>query len=227
MRNRAADVGQQRARFLAARFGTELRVARVSAGLPQRQLATRAAVSQGFVSLIERGLRLPSWNVACRLAAACGCELGLRLYPSGGVGLRDSGQLGLAELVAAEVHRSRSVRLEVPVGDGSRRAVDMVLAHPAELLLIEIERGIADFQGQVRPATLKRDAVGAGSRVPVRLVLGIPDTRAHRRMLAEHRELIDRVLPVASRAIWKALRDGTPIGGDGILLIRVRRPRRA
>lgn len=119
--NRAADIGRERARYLAMRYGKELRIARVGGGLTQRQLATRAGVSQGFVSLVERGMRQPRWDIACSLAAACGCELGLKLHPSEGLHLRDSGQMRLADSVASAAHAAWRVRLEQPIGDGSRR----------------------------------------------------------------------------------------------------------
>jgi transcriptional regulator with XRE-family HTH domain len=221
--NRAVDIGRERARFLAIRYGKELRIARVGVGLSQRHLALRAGVSQGFVSLVERGMRQPRWDVACRLSAACGYELGLKLYPADGLRLRDSGQMALANPIASRAHPTWGVRLEVPIGDGSRRAVDIGLDRADERAIIEIERGLADFQSQYRAAALKRDALAAQIGQPVRLIIGVPDTRATRRVLAEHADLIRRVLPTPSRSIWRALEHGTPIGSDGVLFIPSRR----
>jgi transcriptional regulator with XRE-family HTH domain len=223
--NRAADIGRERSRYLAMRYGKELRIARVGGGLTQRQLATRAGVSQGFVSLVERGLRQPRWDIACSLAAACGCELGVKLHPSEGLRLRDSGQMRLADAVAAAAHAAWRVRLEQPIGDGSRRAVDMAMDHAQERAIVEIERGLVDFQAQYRTSVLKRDVLAGQSGRPVRLIIGVPDTRATRRALAEHMDLIRRVLPIPSRAIWRAIEHGIVIGGDGILFIGPRRRR--
>ena len=100
-RNRPVDTGRSRARFLRQRFGEELRVARVAAGLSQSQLARRARVSQTTVSAVERGARGASMEVASRLATGCGYELGVRLFPGDGVSLRDSGQLAMAEALLA------------------------------------------------------------------------------------------------------------------------------
>jgi transcriptional regulator with XRE-family HTH domain len=222
MRNRAIDIGRERARYLALRFGRELRIARVSAGLTQKELAIRAHVSQTFVSFVERGMRHPRWDVACRLAAACGHELGLRLNPAAGLRLRDTGQMQLAEAVARAAHATWRVRLEDPIGDGSRRAVDIAMDHTDEIAIVEIERGLVDFQAQFRAATLKREVVARMSDRPVRLVVGVPDTVGTRRILSQHSDLIGRVLPVTSRSIWHALRNGLPIGGDGILFIATR-----
>lgn len=223
--NRAVDIGRERARYIGVRYGRELRIARVSGGLTQRQLAMRAGVSQGLVSLVERGLRQPRWDIACTLAAACGYELGVRLHPADGLRLRDSGQMRLADVVAAAAHTAWRIRLEQPIGDGSRRAVDIALDHAEERAIVEIERGLVDFQAQYRASVLKRDVVAGQSGRPVRLIIGVPDTRATRRVLAEHADLIRRVLPIPSRAIWRAIRHGTVIGGDGILFIAPRRPR--
>jgi transcriptional regulator with XRE-family HTH domain len=226
MLNRAVDIGRERARYLAVRFGRELRIARVSAGLTQEQLASRARVSQAFVSLVERGLRRPRWDVACRLAAGCGYELSVRLHPADGLRLRDSGQMELAEVVADATHPAWRLRLEDPIGDGSRRAVDIAMDHAEEIAVVELERGLADFQAQYRAAALKREAVATASDRPVRLIIGVPDTEATRRILAQHADLIRRVLPVTSRSIWHALRNGIPIGGDGILFVPTRASRR-
>jgi transcriptional regulator with XRE-family HTH domain len=219
LRNRFVDIGRERARHLAQRFGRELRIARVGMGLTQRQLALRSGVSQGFVSLVERGLRTPSWPIACQLSAAVGCELSLKLFPAEGVGLRDSGQASLAEVIAEAAHPRWRARLEVPLGDGSRRAVDIGLDHEDEVVALEIERGLVDLQAQYRAATLKRNRIAGHESRPVRLVIGVPDTPAIARVLAAHDALIQRALPVPSRAIWSALHRGTVVGGDGILLI--------
>lgn len=174
-----------------------------------------------MVGAIERGQRTPSWEVACRLAAACGYELAIRLYPVEGVGLRDSGQLGLAQVIAEVLHPTCRPCLEAPVATDprDRRATDMLLDHPKELAATEVELRLVDFQAQLRPAELKREAIARREERPVRLIIAVPNTPSVRRILAAHAELIRRTLPVPSREIWRALRLGQPIGGDGILLI--------
>jgi transcriptional regulator with XRE-family HTH domain len=47
---------------------TNVRTARARAGLTQRQLASRLGVTQAYLSMLERGLRLPSAALARRLA---------------------------------------------------------------------------------------------------------------------------------------------------------------
>jgi hypothetical protein len=44
-------------------------------------------------------------------------------------------------------------------------------------------------------------------------------------MLRQHAALLASTFEVPSRAIWRSIRMGRPIGGDGILLVPHRRPR--
>lgn len=220
-RGRSADLGQDRARYLAARFGGELRLARMTAGLSQAQVARRAGMSQIQVSRAERGRTDVSLHARCRLAAACGHELGLRLYPVATVRLRDSGQLALAQVITAAAHPSWQARLEVPVAAGDARAADLVLTNAREIIHIEIERALVDFQAQLRSAQLKREALAARAQGPVRLVIAVPDTKATRARLAPFAQLIAQTMAAGSREIWRSVRTGEPLKGDGILFVRV------
>ncbi len=210
-------MARQRLRELLSYFGRELRIARVSAGLTQEQLARRAGLTQEYVSAVERAVAMPTWGAACRLATAAGNDLSLRLYPTSAVSLRDSGQLELAEVLISQTDRSWRARMEVSVGNG--RAHDLVLDRPEEVVAIEIERLIVDMQGQTRRGQNKRDAFAERESRPVRLILAVPDTRTMRQLVRDHADYLSRVFPIPSRAIWKAIRQGTPVGGDGILFI--------
>jgi transcriptional regulator with XRE-family HTH domain len=226
-RNRPTDVGRHRARELGQRYGRELRAMRVASGLSQRELARRAGISQGLLSRIERGLSIPSLDVAARLAAAMGGRLGFALYPGDGIGLRDSGQLQIAELIRAAVNPRSRVRLETPINPTrDRRAADMTVDLNAEVAMFEIERGLFDFQAQLRSGQLKRDALAARLGRPVRLVLVIADTHRNRRIVAQHAEIVRTALPLSSRQVWAALRAGAALGDDGLLWVRERDARR-
>ena len=190
--------------------------------MTQRQVASRASVTQSTVSDAEAGDPKVSLEIRCRLAAACGNELSLRLFPVGAVPLRDSGQLTLATAIAAEASSVWLARLEVPTGPGALQAADLLLEGPDEVLDIEIERTFVDVQAQLRAAALKRASLSEREARPVRLVIAVPDRRTTRERLAPHAELIQRTFPVASRHIWGAIRHGTPCEGDGILYVRVR-----
>ena len=56
-----------------------IRIARRQAGLSQTELASRAGTSQAAVSAYESGKRSPSVDTLCRLLAAAGCEVRMRL----------------------------------------------------------------------------------------------------------------------------------------------------
>jgi len=177
-------------------------------------------VSQTEVSKAERGHLDVSLAARCRLAAACGHELGWRLYPVATVRLRDSGQLAIAKVIVAAAHPSWTARLEVPVAPGDLRAADLVLTGTNEVLYLEIERALVDFQAQLRSAQLKREAIAQGTDRPIRLVLAVPDTQTTRARLAPFTDLISRALPATSAATWRAIRIGGPLGADGILFVR-------
>jgi transcriptional regulator with XRE-family HTH domain len=195
----------------------------MTAGLTQAQVARSAAISQSQVSRAERGALRVSVPARCRLAAACGHELGWRLYPVATVRLRDSGQLALAQTIVSAAHPSWRPRLEVPVAPGDGRAADLVLASGTEILHIEIERALVDFQAQVRSAQLKRELIAGRDERPTRLVLAVPDTRTTRLRLAPFEELISRTLPAGSAQVWRAIRSGKALGGDGIFFVRAAR----
>jgi transcriptional regulator with XRE-family HTH domain len=221
-RARPKDIGIARTRDLARRFGRELRIARVTSGLTQRQLAMRAGVSQAAVAQAEAGNIGQSLEVRCRLAAGAGHEMSLKLFPVSSIPLRDSGQVGIAIAISTAADSSWRCRFESPTGPGAFQAADMVLDRADEVVVIEIERAVVDFQAQWRAAELKRSSLASSESRPVRLVIAVPDTEAMRRRLSENRELIRRVVPIGSRAIWRALRQGIRVGGDGLLRVRAR-----
>jgi transcriptional regulator with XRE-family HTH domain len=223
LHDRARDVGARRGRLVAARFGTELRIARTAAGLTQAQLGRRASVSQQVVSQAERGDAGISLDARCRLAAAAGHEVAIRLYPVATVPLRDSGQILIADAIAAVASPSWQIRLEEPIGPGEMRAADMLLIGTAEVLHIEIERKIVDLQAQLRSAQLKRSALAERMDRPLRLVLALPAGLAARRLLEAHGGLVLQSLPAASDLVWRAIRRGVALGQDGLLFVRPRR----
>jgi transcriptional regulator with XRE-family HTH domain len=183
-------------------------------------MARLAGMSQQQASQAELGAGDVSLEARCRLAAACGHELGWRLYPVATVRLRDSGQLGIAQAIVHAAHPNWMPRLEVPVAPGDRRAADLLLSSPVEILHIEIERALIDVQAQLRAAQLKRQALGEQETRPIRLVIAVPDTRTTRTRLAPFAELIARALPAQSATAWRALRSGEPLGNDAILFVR-------
>ena len=107
--------------------------------------------------------------------------------------------------------------MEVPVSAKDRRAADLVLIGPKEVMHLEIERHLVDFQAQLRAATLKRDALAVRFAQPVRLVLVIPDRKSSRQTVRQLAPLLDRTMPARSRHIRHSIKTGESIGADGIL----------
>lgn len=56
-------------------FGTNLRRLRSRAGLTVRELARRAGLHGSFIWRIEKGERVPSVDVAHKLAGVIGCRI--------------------------------------------------------------------------------------------------------------------------------------------------------
>lgn len=185
-----------------------------------------AGVSQQLVSLAERGDAGVNLDERCRMAAAAGHELGWKLYPVAIVTLRDSGQLAVAEAILAQMSRQLVGRLEVPVAVGDLRAADILITAPTELIHVEVERTLFDLQAQLRAAQLKREVLARDSALPVRLVIAVPDSPRVRADLAAIPQIVRAAFPVPSRQISASLRNGTPLGGDGLLFVRPSRPSR-
>jgi transcriptional regulator with XRE-family HTH domain len=223
-RARPQDIGSARARELATRIGRELRIARVGAGLTQSKLAALAGMSQSMVAESERGLPGVSLDARCRLAAACGHELSMKLFPVSTLRLRDSGQLTLARAVVEAAARCWRSRFEMPTGPGQLHAADIVLENDHQLVQVEVERALVDFQAQWRAANLKRESLAARLGRAIVLIVAVPDTSSVRKRLEPHEELISRAMPTSSRDLWRALRGCQPIDADGLLFVRAREP---
>jgi transcriptional regulator with XRE-family HTH domain len=211
----------RRSEDLARHIGRELRLAGM--GMNQREIARRSGTSQSAVSRIFSGRVCPTFAVLLRLTDALGHRLSIKLYPDEGVGLRDSGQLELADVIRASCHPHWRLGLEVPVGRApDRRAADILLLSTQEANMIEIERGLFDFQAQYRAAVLKRESMVERLGRPVNLLIGVPDTPVARRRLAPHATLVSASLHIPSARAWAAIRSGTSVGGDALLWIRKR-----
>jgi transcriptional regulator with XRE-family HTH domain len=219
-RIRPIDVAGIAARRTAQRLGADARTARLSVGWTQRTVAHRSNVSQASVSRLESGdARLSFANVA-RVAAALGLELSARFYPGAGVGLRNSGQLALAEVVRARAHHSWRIGFEVPVGEQSRQAADVVLSGASGGLHLELETRLVDFQAQLRSGELKRNAMQQRYGTRLAFVLALRDSATNRAAVRAHRAVIATALPATASEVWHAIQTGEPLTADGLLWLR-------
>ena len=205
---------------LAERLGADFELSRVTLGLTVEDVAHRASLASSTVARVLHGDGGAHLDTICAVGEAVGMKVGAKAYPSVQPGLRDSGQLRMAEHLIGCAHASFRAAMELPVGDTFGRAADLVFFGTDEILHFELERRLVDLQAQSRAAMLKRDALQARHQRPVRLVLAIEDTRRNRGLVAAHRAVMHTALAKTSRHVMHALRAGTPLGGDGLVWVR-------
>ncbi len=182
----------------------------------------RAGVSPDTERRVEFGEPGVSISTICAVGQAVGIDIVLRAYRARPIGLRDSGQLTVAEHIRRLATQHWTVALELPAGEHGE-ACDVVLYGPLEIIDIEIDRRLVDFQAQYRRNVQKRDYLAARHERPVRLVMAVEDTRRNRAALEPHARLVGTALPGTSREVLGAIRGGRPLGADGLLWIRPRR----
>ena len=216
---RRRRLGANRAIRLAREFGREIRSARHTLAISQRDLARRAGVATSTIIRIEDGDVGVQLDTAVAVGTAVGVDVVLRAYPGPTPRLRDSGQLTIAQQLMAIAHPQLRGQLEVPAGEFGRSA-DLLFLGPDEILHIEIERLAVDYQAQYRAALAKRDHLASLHARPVRLILAFEDSPRNRAALRPHLDLIQSQLPAGSRQILASLRSGRPLGTDGLLWVR-------
>ena len=184
---RSFDLGNRRADRILRLIGSEVRDARIGAGLSQKSVAMAARTSIAQVSRIERAA-LP--NVSLRdatiLASVLGLDLVARTYP-GGDPLRDTAQAKKIGELLSHVRRPLRYQTEalLPHRDGipERRRWDSLITDGISELGVEVEMRLHDAQAQTGRL---RSKVQDG-RVD-RALLVIADTRHNRRVLREFPE---------------------------------------
>lgn len=190
-------------------------------GLSVAQASQLAGVAHSTWERVEQGSPATTLTTLCAVTDAVGLDLVIRAHPGKRTSLRDRGQMAIAEYLAGVAHPAWKVGLEITAGQFGQ-AIDEVFWGPDEILAVEIIRHMADYQGQYRSVSLKRDWLANRHRRPVRLVLAVEDLRSNRTAVSPHMGLISSVLPAGSRQVMDALRSGRPLGSDG--LVWVRRP---
>lgn len=214
-RRRAA----QRATTQAMTTGASIREARLIAGLTRAKAAARAGIARSTWDRIEQGspaVALENYVAACD---AVGLDFVCNTYPGRPPGLRDSGQLAMAQHLATMAHARWRTTYEEPGGDHGE-AIDMVLWGSTEIVAVEIERRLLNWQSQHRRWSTKRAWLQARHARPVRLVVAAADTRRNRAALAPFAAVVQTDLPAGTRACLEAVRSGKPLGADGLCWLR-------
>lgn len=201
--------------WLTREAGRELRLARITAGLRQTDVAKRLATSVTHVSRVENGLirRVGLYDVS-RHAAAVGLKPYMRFYPAVARPL-DHAQLALLEAFRSRIATAWSVALEVPMPiAGDLRAVDAIISLPGCRCAVEVITRLADLQAQLRSARLKQRDVGAD-----RLIFVVRGSTTNRRVVRSIGSALESAFPIGTRLALQRLAGAMDPGGDALILL--------
>jgi transcriptional regulator with XRE-family HTH domain len=213
---RRSDLALADARRMAATIASDVRAARIAAGISQATAARAAGMSQAQWGRLERGdLERPDLVQLCRAGRALGWKGSWRYFPVADP-VRDAPQLHLLRRFEAVLGVPLQMRREVLLpGDGDLRAWDGMVHGDGRPFVVEGESHAGDLQALERRLRLKlRD----DPRVDV-LVLALTRSAHHRAFLRAHREALRDLLPLDGAAILAALRDGRRPSASGIVQV--------
>ena len=147
-------------------------------------------------------------------ASVLGLELGAGLFPVGEA-IRDNGHQAVIGRFRAQLSPAFRVAAEVLLPNpGDRRAWDLVLRLPGQIIGVEVETRVRDIQWLVRRMH-EREREGGADVV----LLVLADTRANRALLRELLAALGPAYATSSRATLRALRTGQPLSGSGVILV--------
>jgi transcriptional regulator with XRE-family HTH domain len=214
-RERRLDRARRRSRQALGALGSELREARVGAGLALREVGAVVSLSTSELSRIERGEspHVP-YATLVAVAAALGLDLPLRAYPNGDP-VRDPAQLALLARFRASLPPTLRHRVEVPLGiPGDLRAWDEVVSGAGWEVPVEAETRLHDVQALHRRIALKCRDGGAD-----RVLLLVADTRHNRHVLRLAQGEFSAAFPVRGRVALAALRVGARPTGSAVVVL--------
>jgi len=201
-------------REIRVSIGHEIRRLRLDVGLSQRELAERAGIDNGFLSLIERALREPSLTVLVAIAAALGGSINIRLYPGTGPRLRDPIQARITEALIKLLHPRWTRMIEVPVHRPARGVIDLVAHDEAAGIIVatEVQSELRRLEQQIRWSNEKAESlpsadlwrfVEGAPRIDRLLVLR--STRTNRDLVNRFRATIETAYPASPTDAYRAL----------------------
>lgn len=203
------------AAWLLKDLGRELRVARILAGLTQRQVAERLGKSRSYVSRVENGL-VASLRMAdlTRHASIVGLKLYARLFPAGRR-MMDAAQLALLARFRERLAAVWKLELEVPMPiPGDLRAADALISIPGCRCMVEVITRVADFQAQLRAARLKQRDLGADH-----LILVILGSTTNRRLLRQAAAAVADAFQLDTKAALRLLSVGEDPEADALVVL--------
>jgi hypothetical protein len=186
---------------------------RLGSGLSRETVGRASGLSRTIVERIEAGSRPTTIREFAVFGAAVGVDVRLRAYPAGDP-IRDVGQARLLGRFRPRLHPSLGWATEVALPiEGDLRAWDALIRGPDWRLAVEAETVLDDIQALERRLALKRRD-GEVDHV----ILLVADTRRNRRALASATAAFAD-LPMRTREILAALRDGRDPGASGLVIL--------
>lgn len=213
-KQRLLTMGQRRGERICTEFGHAIRDARLGLGLTQHQLAELVRTSDSQISRVERAMPpYADFVEASRLAQVLGLELSVKCYATGAA-VRDIGHIRLIERLCAETPLiDWSLEHPIPI-PGDPRAWDAHAVVDGRVIGVAAETRLHDVQ-----ALLRREHGKMRDSDVDLLILLVLGSRANRETLRAIRESLRHDLPLDSREILAALRQGKAPTASGIILL--------
>lgn len=202
-------------RLARVEMGREIRGARASGGVSQREAGAVVGISHSQFGRIERGeLEEVTVDQLSRACSAVGLRLLVRAVPDADPAM-DAGQLALLGRFRKLLPVGTRFRTEVPLPlPGDRRSWDAVATFDGGDTAVEAETRLRDIQALDRRCALKsRDG-----RIE-RVILLVADTAHNRAMLDVHREDLRASFPLDGRQILPLVKAGRAPEASGIVLL--------
>jgi transcriptional regulator with XRE-family HTH domain len=200
---------------MRARLASELREARLAAGLSLDAVSRASGLSATQVRRIDRGdVTGVSLSNLCVLFATLGMRLSARPYPAGPP-IRDAAHARLLARFKAQLPATIQMRTEVPLrAQGDLRAWDGELALDGEACKLEAETALRDLQAVDRRVARKLADDGAE-----RVILLVADTHRNRRVLREFGDLVSARYRLDTRGVLLHLRTGRLPPTSGVCIL--------
>ena len=209
------DLGRQRGVKLTTMALTELRAARITAGVSQRALAGQLGWLQSRYSEFERGTRPTTLHDVCLVAALLGLQPSLQLHAQDEP-IRDRGHSRLIERFRSRLSPGWQVLVEAPFPNlGDLRSWDLLLILGGEHRIgVEAETRVRDQQDLVRRIR-QRELHGGADQI----LIVLSDSAHNRRQAPGLRQALGERYATQQASVLDALASGRPINGSGLLLI--------
>lgn len=209
------------ARLDAGRIGQELRELRLGLGVRQADVSRIVGVTRSVICELEAGDPTVGLEIRRRAAIALGADLRVAVYPGATPMLHDAAHARIIERLLRSRHERWRAEVEARVPGPGRFSTDVRLSSPGTIVLIEVETHLRRWEATIRHCSEKRERVRETvyAATNVFLVLCLPPTRHHRRLVAELDTYVRAAFPAPPEQLRRSLEEGLDWPGDGILWI--------